>query len=157
MMVSTCGDQPIADRKGQERTLGCICTVRVRRIRSAEAADQPLDAGINVRAIEGGNPRVDERRHVPSRLIRIDVSMVTGQVPAALDDARDRVLADSEIRGITADSGCGRSRGHSERVKRRFPKRVMRNLVGQFGSGQATSASVDIQSFGSVYSLFGGQ
>jgi hypothetical protein len=37
-----------------------------------------------------------------------------------------------------------------ERVKRRRPVRVMRKRVGQFGSGQATSASVDIQSFGSV-------
>ncbi len=66
--------------------------LRVRRIRSTEAADQTLDAGINIRTVEGGDPRVDERRHVPSRLFRIDVPVITGEVPAAFDDARNCVI-----------------------------------------------------------------
>ena len=37
----------------------------VRRIALTETTDEPLDAGIDVRTVEGGDPRIDERRHVP--------------------------------------------------------------------------------------------
>jgi hypothetical protein len=60
---------------------------RVRGIRLTKATDQKLDAGIYIRAIECRNPRLDERRHIPPRLIRIDGSVVAGKVPAAFDDA----------------------------------------------------------------------
>jgi hypothetical protein len=62
--------------------------LRVRRVRSTEASDQKLDAGIYIRAIECRNPRLDERRHILPRLIRIDHgSMIAGKMPAAFDDA----------------------------------------------------------------------
>src|ERR1700739_4326972 len=64
-----------------------LYSFRVCRIRPAEATDEKFDTGINICAIEGGNPRVDEGCHVPSRLIRVDDSMITGKVPAAFDDA----------------------------------------------------------------------
>ena len=66
---------------------------RVRRVCSAETADQTLDAGIDVRTVEGGNPRVDERRHILPRLFGINVPMITGEVPAAFDDPRNCVIA----------------------------------------------------------------
>src|ERR1700737_2243410 len=131
--------------------------LRVRRVRATETANQKFYARINVRAVEGGDPRVDERGHVLSRLTGIDDPMITGKVPAAFDDPRNCIIA-----------GHGDSRNHvgfsparevavtCDRVKRRRPVRVIRKRVGQFGSGQATSASVDIQSFGSVMRCLAG-
>ena len=66
--------------------------LRVRWVRSTETADQTLDAGIDIRAVEGGDPRVDERRHVLLRLFGIYVPMITGEVPAAFDDSRNCVI-----------------------------------------------------------------
>src|SRR5882672_2370145 len=124
--------------------------LRVGRVRSTEAANQQFDAGIYVRAVEGGDPRVDERRHVLLRLFGIYVPMITGEVPAAFDDPRNCVIAGQGDPGNHVGfSPAGEVAVTSERVKRRRPVRVMRKRVGQFGSGQATSASVDIQSFGS--------
>ncbi len=122
----------------------------VRRVRSTETADQTLDAGIYIRTVEGGDPRVDERRHVLLRLFGIYVPMITGEVPAAFDDSRNRVIAGQGDPGNHVGFSPAREVAVTcERVKRRRPVRVMRKRVGQFGSGQATSASVDIQSFGS--------
>ena len=56
-------------------------------IRQAEAADQDLDILVDVGAIESRDARFDERRHVDDRLTVIDCAMVTGELPAALDDA----------------------------------------------------------------------
>ena len=63
--------------------------LRVRWVRSAETANQTFDAGINIRTVEGGDPRVDEGRHVLLRLFRIDVPMIAGEVPASFDDPRN--------------------------------------------------------------------
>src|SRR5258707_13567109 len=67
--------------------------LRVRWVRSTETADQTFDAGIDIRTAEGGDPCVDERRHILLRLFGIDVPMITGEVPAAFDDARNVVVA----------------------------------------------------------------
>jgi hypothetical protein len=66
--------------------------LRVRWVCSTETADQELDAGIYIRTVEGGDPRIDERRHVLSRLLGVYVPMITGEVPAAFDDARNGVI-----------------------------------------------------------------
>src|SRR5258708_18668926 len=66
---------------------------RVRWVRSTETADQTLDAGIYVRTVEGGDPRVDERRHVLLRSFGIYVPMITGEMPAAFDDPRNCIIA----------------------------------------------------------------
>ena len=49
---------------------------RVPGVVSPEAADQLLDAGVDVRAVEGGDARVDEGRHVADRPVRIDLAVV---------------------------------------------------------------------------------
>src|SRR5260370_21124890 len=132
--------------------------LRVRWVRPPEPADQTLDAGIYVRTVEGGDPRVDERRHVLLRLFGIYVPMITGEVPAALDDARNCIIAGQGDPGNHVGfSPAGEVAVTYERVKRRRPVRVMRKGVGHFGSGQATSASVDIQSFGSQTHSSAGQ
>ena len=87
--------------------------LRVRRVRAAETADQKFDAGIDVGAVEGGDPGVDERRHVLSRLLGIDGPMITGEVPAAFDDPRNRVVAgQGDPRNHVGFSPRARSCGH---------------------------------------------
>ena len=54
-----------------------------------EAADQLLDAGVDVGAVEGGDAGLDEGRHVADGLRGVDVTVVAGQLPAALDEPRD--------------------------------------------------------------------
>src|SRR4029077_9031494 len=109
------------------------------------------------RTVEGGDPRVDERRHVLLRLFGIYVPMVTGEVPAAFDDPRNCIIAGQGDPGNHVGfSPTGEVAVTCERVKRRRHVRVMRKRVGQFGSGQASSASVDIQSFGSVMRCLAG-
>jgi hypothetical protein len=63
--------------------------LRVRWVRSAETADQTFDAGIDIRTVEGGDPRVHEGCHVLLRLFGIDVPVITGEVPASFDDPRN--------------------------------------------------------------------
>src|SRR5260370_41915315 len=131
--------------------------LRVRWVRPPEPADQTLDAGIYVRTVEGGDPSVDESRYVLLRLFGIYVPMITGEVPAAFDDPRNCIIAGQGDPGNHVEfSPAGEVAVTCERVKRRRPVRVMRKRVGQFGSGQATSASVDIQSFGSVMRCLAG-
>src|SRR5258708_6391483 len=131
--------------------------LRVRWVRPTETADQTLDAGIDIRTVEGGDPRVDERRHVLSRLIGIYLPVITGEVPAAFDDPRNRIIAGQGNPGNHLGFSPAREVAVTcERSKRRRPVRLMRKRVGQFGSGQATSASVDIQSFGSVMRCLAG-
>ena len=129
----------------------------VRWVRPAETADQTFDAGIDIRTVEGSDPRVDEACHVLLRLVGIDVPMIAGEVPAAFDDPRNRIIAGQGNPGNHLGFSPAREVAVTcERSKRRRPVRVMRKRVGQFGSGQATSASVDIQSFGSVMRCLAG-
>jgi len=65
----------------------------------AEVADQGLDAGIDVGAVEGGHAGFDEGGHVGDRPVAVDVAVAAGQMPAALDDARDLVPGASVMRG----------------------------------------------------------
>src|SRR5258706_1844775 len=121
---------------------------RVRWVRSTETADQTLDAGIYVRTVEGGDSRVDERRHVLLRLFGIYVPMITGEVPAAFDDPRNCIIAGQGDPGNHAGfSPAGEVAVTCQRVKRRRPVRGMRKRVRKIGSAQTTSPSVDIQSF----------
>ena len=73
-----------------------------------------------------------------------------GKLPAALDEARDRV-ARRQRRLFQAHVPVT-----SERRKRRLPMRAMRKRLGQFGSGHATRSSVAIQSAGSQARCFAG-
>ena len=61
-------------------------------VAAPEVADQLLDAGVDVGAIERRDPGVDER--VPCRrtaAFSIDRAVTAGELPAALDHARDRI------------------------------------------------------------------
>src|SRR5258708_28101611 len=111
---------------------------RVRWVRSTETADQTLDAGIYVRTVEGGDPRVDERRHVLLRLFGIYVPMITGEVPAAFDDPRNCVIAGQGDPGNHAGfSPAGEVAVTCERVKRRRPAPPMPKPVVQVASAPA--------------------
>src|SRR3954447_6097639 len=119
-----------------------------------ERADHLLDAGIDVGAIESGHAGIDEGGHVADRLAGVDVPMSASELPAASQQAGN-AISGREFDGLDGHSAGSSLFGRgtavtSEWRKTRFPIRVMRKRVGQFGSGQATSASVDIQSFGWV-------
>src|SRR5437764_7307086 len=124
---------------------------------ATEGTDQCFDASVDVGAVEGRDAGLDEPRHVFDRLLGIDRAVAASQMPAALDEAGHRVTIGEGIPGnhLVRPSG-GVTAVTSERRKRRRPMRVIRNRVGQLGSGQAISASVDIQSFGSVIRCLAG-
>jgi hypothetical protein len=85
-------------------------------------------------------------------LLGIDDAMIAGEVPSPFDDARNFIsigYLDSHGHG---DYFCIVETGVAVvelRSKRRLPKRVILNVDGQLGSGQATSESEYIQSYGS--------
>src|ERR1700721_349967 len=58
--------------------------LRVRWVRSAETADQTLDSGVDIRTVEGGDPSIEEGRHVLARFL-----VIAREVPAAFDDPRN--------------------------------------------------------------------
>src|SRR5215213_10406746 len=116
----------------------------------AKGADHLLDARVDVRAVERGDACVDEGGHVTNRFLGIDVAVPAGELPAALQETGDAVTG-REFGGLDGHRecpSCGRSGTAvtSECRNIRFPSLVIRKRDGQFGSGQATSASVDIQS-----------
>ena len=103
-----------------------------------------------VSAVDGVSMSV-ARGEIVDRRGAVARAVAAGELPAATDDARDFV----------AGAKAGRCHGHgfapgsgtavtSAWRKVRLPVRVILRRLGQFGSGQAISASVDIQSFGSV-------
>ena len=61
------------------------------RVGAAEIADHLLDAGIVIGAVEGRDAGFDEGRHVAHRLIARDRAVAAGEVPAALEEAGDRI------------------------------------------------------------------
>src|SRR5580658_9192152 len=124
---------------------------RERWIGAAEGADQLLHAGVDVGAVESRDAGFDEHGHVLDGLLRIDRAVVAGEMPASFDDPGEGVAVGKGIARYHRESCVGRGTAVvSDRLKYRRAVRVIRNRVGQFGSGQATSASEVIQSFGSV-------
>ena len=129
-------------------------------VAAAERADQLLDAGVDVGAVESRDAGLAEAARSAMAACRSIDAVAAGELPAAADDPRN-LIARAKLQML------GRAQSRlpvSERtavvsawLKRRLPSRVMRNRLGQLGSGQATSASVDIQSLGSVIALFGGE
>src|SRR5258708_25484778 len=116
---------------------------RVRWVRSTETADQTLDAGIYVRTVEGGDPRVDERRHVLLRSFGIYVPMITGEMPAAFDDPRNCIIAGQGDPGNHVGfSPAGEVAVTFRPLKQRRPPPGIRKRRRQFGRGQASAAFV---------------
>ena len=116
----------------------------------AEVPDHLFDAGVDVGTVEGRDPRIHERSHVGDRPLGLNGTMPAGELPAPAQHARDPV-ARGELDGF--DGHVRPSLGKGTAVtspwrNTRFAIRLIRSLLGQLGSGQATSASVDIQSFG---------
>src|SRR5687767_8403076 len=111
-----------------------------------ELADQFLDAGIDVGAVEGGDAGIGEGHHVTGRIVADGRAVAAGQLPAAADHARD------VIAGRERDALHGRyaleigTAVVAAWLNLRRPRRRMRNRVEQLGSGHATSASLVIQS-----------
>ena len=125
----------------------------------ARRAEQFLDAGVDVGAIEGEDAGFAERDEVVDGRRAIDSAVPAGKLPPAADDARDFVARAERDGG----DGHGLPFGGSGTavtaawLNVRVPVREMRKREAQFGSGQATSASVDIQSFGCVCRCFAGR
>jgi len=132
---------------------------RTRRLRGDEVADQLLDTRVDVGAIEGGDSRLDEARHILVCPRRLDGAMPTRELPATLDDARDGISRREgdprDAHDGEGDAGIGTTVTSPCR-KVRTPVRMMRKRPPQCGSGQATSASVVIQSAGAVRRCFAG-
>jgi hypothetical protein len=126
-----------------------------------EAADHLLDTGVDVGAVEGCDARLHEGRHIGDGTLLLDRSVPARELPAAAQDARD-AIAWSELRGFGGHERVSSTEVRGTAVtsawrKTRFAIRVMRKRVGQFGSGQATSASVDIQSLACVARCLAGR
>jgi hypothetical protein len=86
---------------------------RQRRIARAKPSDQLFNAGVDVGTIESGDTFLDESGHVVQRLRRVDCAMVAGEMPAALDDARDLIPVadrDAHERRATGRSWAAASR-----------------------------------------------
>ncbi len=118
----------------------------------AEVADHRLDAGIDVGAVEGDDAGFGEGLHVGDRGGAVDGAMAAGELPAAADDARDSVVG-REVETLHQGAHSGFGSGTAVVAaweKRRRPRRLILSRDGQFGSGQAISASLVIQSFGCV-------
>ena len=134
-----------------------------------EGPDHLLDPGVDVGAVEGDDAGVDEGGHVRHRPLGLHRAVVARELPATLDEARDAVTRPEHDRlhraafpgrGRHEAPPSSRARGTAEVSawrKERSPMRVMRNLAPQWGSGQATSSSVVIQSFGSAGALLRGE
>ncbi|MEZ5286217.1 MAG: hypothetical protein R2712_15680 [Vicinamibacterales bacterium] len=56
-----------------------------------EASDERLDARVDVGAIEGRDAGIDERSHVVERRLLVDRTVAAGELPAALQQARDLI------------------------------------------------------------------
>ena len=112
-----------------------------------EGADQGLDAGVDVGAVEGGEAGVEGGREGVEGRLLVDRTVAAGELPVAADHARDRI-AGAEF-GVfdhrVSEPGSGTA-VVAAWLKRRVPMRLMRSRLPQFGSGQATSASLVIQS-----------
>ena len=133
-----------------------------------KGADHLLDPGVDVGAVEGDDPGLDEGGHVRHRPVGVHRAVVARELPSALDDARDPVPG-AELhrpdRPHLLRSRHGVSRGPGGRGtalvsawrNSRLPSREIRNRAPQCGSGHATSASVVIQSALAVSRCFAGR
>ena len=65
---------------------------REHRVGTPEVADELLDAGVNVRTIEGGDAGVDEQCHVLDGLMVVNRAVIPGDMPSSLEESR-RTLA----------------------------------------------------------------
>ena len=84
----------VGSRSRSGTYLVCTCTGTRAAARAAPLqplADQRFDAGVDVGAVEGRDARVDEPIHVGERGGRVDGAVAAGQLPPALQQARDRV------------------------------------------------------------------
>ena len=114
-----------------------------------------LDAGVDVSTIHRVEPGCEKRGHVSNGAVALNRAMITSELPATTDDAGDAVAGCERDCFNSGGSHHDRPGGNGTAVvslclNRRLPSRVMRKRVGQCGSGQATSASVLIQSAGCV-------
>ena len=81
--------------------------------------------------------------------------MTAGQLPSALQQARDGVAGREPHAGQSAHRSGGNGTAVTSRWRNvRVPMRVIRNRAPQLGSGHAISVSVVIQSFAWVRALF---
>ena len=66
-----------------------------------ESAENFLDAGVDVGAIEGADPGIGEKNHVGNRPCCIDPAMVARKLPTAPDHLRDRMAGpDRDLRDL---------------------------------------------------------
>ena len=111
-----------------------------------------LDAGIDVGAVESEDAGVESGDEIVDGAFPIDRAMAAGELPAAADDARNRVSGGKFVGFDDSGHSAPRVARGTAVVslwrKRLSPILTMRSLLWQFGSGQAISASVVIQSFG---------
>jgi len=121
---------------------------------AARGADQLLDAGIDVGAVERGDARLGRGEEIVNRGIPIDPAMAAGQLPAAADHPGDAVAGTKRAifhHSFLLGQGHGRGVGVIEPAlaepRDLEPGRAM-------GSGHATSASVLIQSLVSLGRCF---
>ena len=102
----------------------------------AHLSDEVLDPGIDVGAIEGEDASVEGCDQIVERRGAIDRPVAAGELPAAADDARDRV-APRKLEGLDDAHatlwGATRVAVVSLRRKRRKLMRRMRRRLGQFG------------------------
>ncbi len=108
-----------------------------------------FDAGVDVGAIEGENACVEGDDEIIDGADPIDLSVPPGKLPPAADEARNRITR-RQFDGLDARHPAPREgKGVavvSERRNRRTRTRLIRNRLRQFGSGQAISLSLVIQS-----------
>jgi hypothetical protein len=128
-----------------------------RGIGRTECANQVLDTGVDVSTIKGEDAGFARRREIGHSRLPLDCAMSTRQLPAATDDAGYAVtgpqLEDLQRLQDQAFFVSGTA-VVSAWLKPRVAIREIRSLLGQLGSGQATSASVDIQSLAWVARCF---
>ena len=155
-----------ARQRGESAPIGHELGVKLNartqhRVTFQELPDQLLDAGVDVGAVEARDAGLDVAPHVFDSRVDRDLAVAARELPAALDDARDAVAGSqlgSRERGRRHQGRFGSGTAVTSPWRKvRSPVRVMRNSAPQWGSGQAMSVSVVIQSLSSVPPLLGGE
>ena len=125
------------------------------RVCTPKLANQGFHADVVVGTVKGGEPGFDKGGHVANGLGLVDLAVAARQVPAAFDQS-GRKVGWSQLGGGNAHGffewSCGDvAKGSAVTaawLNCRVPQRLMTKRALQFGSGQATRASVLIQSLG---------
>ena len=138
------------------------------RTRDPKLADQFLDPGVDVGAVEGGDPCLDEGGHVSNGVVAVDGPMSPGQMPSALDQTRDLVAGldgepfdahaplPSGLDRVPADGSASRYRsagpqtrdpeGSDDRANRQPGSRPARRRSQRTAARRPSSRSLDLRS-----------